>query len=67
MACDSCNCSDHPNKPCPTCLNCTQHLQLQADWDETHDDQDSELVMLNTKPHYKYNGKTGEITAVSNL
>jgi len=65
MACDSCNCDDHSNRPCEQCLNCTQHLQLQADWDEIHDDQDSELVILNTKPRYKYNGKTGEITEVS--
>ncbi len=65
MACDSCNCDDHPNKPCDQCLNCVGHVTLTADWDETHDDQDSELVVLNTKPHYKYNGKTGEITQVS--
>ena len=65
MACDSCNCDDHLNKPCDQCLNCTGHVTLTADWDETHDDQDSELVMLNTKPRYKYNGKTGEITEVS--
>ena len=65
MACDSCNCSDHLNRPCPTCLNCVGHYEHHADWDQVHVDQDSELVMLNTKPHYKYNGKTGEITQVS--
>ena len=67
MACDSCNCKDHLNQPCATCLNCTGHYEHHADWDEIHDDQDSELVILNTKPRYKYNGKTGEITAVSNI
>tara|TARA_E500000318_G_C3399646_1_gene149317 strand:- start:166 stop:345 length:180 start_codon:yes stop_codon:yes gene_type:complete len=41
------------------------HYEHDADWDQVHDDQDSELVMPNMKPRYKYNGKTGEITAVS--
>jgi len=67
MACDSCNCDDHLNKPCATCLNCVGHYEHDADWDEIHDDFDTELVILNTKPRYKYNGKTGEITEVSNI
>ena len=67
MACDSCNCSDHLNRPCAQCLNCTQHYTHHADWDEVHDDFDTEPVILNTKPHYRYNAKTGEITEVSDV
>ncbi len=67
MACDSCNCDNHPNKPCPTCLNCVGHYEHDADYDEVHVDADSELVILNTKPRYRYNAKTGEITEVSRI
>ena len=67
MACDSCNCDNHPNKPCATCLNCVGHYEHDADWDQVHDDADSEPVILNTKPHYRYNAKTGEITEVSDV
>ena len=67
MACDSCNCEDHHHKPCPTCLNCTQHYDAVADPDEIHCDSDTELTVLNTKPKYRYNAKTGEITEVSRI
>ena len=67
MACDSCNCDDHHHKPCPTCLNCTGHYTQTADYDEIHDDVDTELTVLNTKPKYRYNAKTGEITEVSRI
>ena len=65
MACDSCNCDNHPNKPCATCLNCTGHYEHHADYNEVHYDFTTTLTVLNTKPRYKYNGKTGEITQVS--
>jgi len=67
MACDSCNCDNHLNKPCPTCLNCVGHYTHDADWDEVHYDFTTTLTVLNTKPHYRYNAKTGEITEVSRI
>ena len=38
-----------------------------ADPDEIHCDSDTELTVLNTKPKYRYNAKTGEITEVSRI
>ena len=64
MSCDLCNCEDHHNRPCPTCLNCTQHFSSEADYDEVHYDFSEDTAHSTGKPHYKYNGKTGEITLV---
>ena len=62
MSCDLCNCDDHPNMPCPNCLNCIQHYTTEADYDEVHYDFSEHTAH---KPHYKYNGATGEITLVN--
>ena len=62
MSCDLCNCDDHPNMPCPNCLNCIQHYTTDADNDEVHYDFSEHTAH---KPHYKYNGATGEITLVN--
>ena len=85
MACDVCDCDDHPNTVCATCLNCIGHHTISADYDQilyeytdadgvTHDIvyeedditdvPDQETCTVKTKPHYRYNGKTGEITLV---
>ena len=81
MLCDICDCDVHPNRVCPTCVNCIgSHVQW-ADYDHIHtefvdrdgvtheivyDDEEivEEVVLTGTKPHYRYNGKTGEITLV---
>ena len=66
MACDLCNCADHPNEPCANCLNCVGHYKHVADHDEDHTDytatstehpQDSTTV--GPKPHYRYDARTG--------
>ena len=85
MTCDICDCDDHPNRVCPTCVNCIGHHTTEADYDQVHteyvdrdgvtqmidydDDVEEEVIEQCTaaprnKPHYKYNGKTGEITLV---
>ncbi len=85
MTCDICDCDDHPNQVCPTCVNCIGHHTTEADYDHVHDkyvDQDGvtqvidydddaeeevkieEAVLTRNKPHYRYNGVTGEITLV---
>jgi len=48
-------------------LNCTGHYEHHADYNEVHYDFTTTLTVLNTKPRYKYNGKTGEITEVSRI
>jgi len=71
MACDLCNCEDHLNQPCLTCLNCIGDYTLTADYDEDHtdyteqstDDQQNSTVVT-TKPRYTYNARTGEIREV---
>ena len=65
MSCDLCNCDDHPNMPCPNCLNCIQHYTTEADYDEVHYDFSEHTAHSTHKPHYKYNGATGEITLVN--
>ena len=65
MACDLCSCEDHHHRPCPRCLNCTQHYDAVADPHEVHYDFSTELVVHHTKPRYKYNAKTGEVREVS--
>ena len=79
MACDLCNCDDHPNQVCAGCLNCTQHYQQSCDYDHTHTEyvdregvthpieyaEDDTVIVPRTKPHYAYCGKTGEIREVS--
>ena len=85
MTCDICDCDDHPNQVCPTCVNCIGHHTTEADYDHVHaeyvdrdgvtqvidyDDHVEEEVIEQctaaprTKPHYRYNGATGEITQV---
>ena len=72
MACDLCNCDDHPNQPCATCLNCVGHYAEMADpWEDhtdytvesTQDQQNSTVVAQ--KPHYRYNARTGKVTEVT--
>lgn len=64
MACDLCNCEDHPNQPCATCLNCVGHYRQDSDYDQVHTatsvehNKDSESV---GKPHYVYDARTGVI------
>ena len=65
MACDLCNCPDHPNTPCAHCHNCIGHYTQTADYDEVHYDFDPKLTVHHTKPHYRYNAKTGEVREVS--
>ena len=66
MACDLCNCEDHPNQPCVNCLNCVGHHEHVSDYDEDHTDytatsteytQNSTTVAI--KPHYVYDARTG--------
>ena len=85
MTCDICDCEEHPNTVCPTCVNCIGNHTTVADYDQivlTYVDQDGvtqvmdydddaekqveigEAVLTRHKPHYRYNGKTGEITLV---
>ena len=85
MTCDICDCEEHPNTVCPTCVNCIGNHTTVADYDQivlTYVDQDGvtqqmdyvddaeqevnveEAVCTRTKPHYRYNGRTGEITLV---
>lgn len=64
MACDICNCDDHPNRPCANCSNCIGHYQQTADYDEVHYDFSDDDASVTPKPHYKYCGKTGKITRV---
>ena len=85
MTCEICDCEEHPNTVCPTCVNCIGNHTTVADYDQivlTYVDQDGvtqvidydddavkqveieEAVLTRNKPHYRYNGKTGEITLV---
>ena len=85
MTCDICDCEEHPNTVCPTCLNCIGNHTTVADYDQivlTYVDQDGVTQVMDyddgaeetvieqctvaprNKPHYRYNGKTGEITLV---
>ena len=77
MTCDICDCDDHPNRVCPTCVNCIGHHNTEADYDQVHTeyvDRDGVTCIIEyvegtedaprTKPHYRYNGRTGEITQV---
>ena len=74
MACDLCNCDDHPNQPCSDCLNCIGHYVKDCDYDPDHtddtrestDDQQNSTVVMN-KPHYRYNAKTGEVREVTDI
>ena len=74
MACDLCSCEDHPQKPCPTCLNCVGHYEHSADYDQDHTDYTEQSTesqqnstTVDTKPRYKYNAKTGEIREVTDI
>ena len=85
MTCDICDCEEHPNTVCPTCVNCIGNHTTVADYDQivlTYVDQDGVTQVMDydddaeetvieqctvaprNKPHYGYNGKTGEITLV---
>ena len=85
MTCDICDCKEHPNTVCPTCVNCIGNHTTVADYDQIvweYVDQDGvtqqmnydddaeeevkieEAVLTRNKPHYRYNGRTGEITLV---
>ena len=85
MTCDICDCEEHPNAVCPTCVNCIGNHTTVADYDQIvweYVDQDGvtqqmnydddaeeevkieEAVLTRNKPHYRYNGRTGEITLV---
>ena len=77
MTCDICDCEEHPNTVCPTCVNCIGNHTTVADYDQIvceYVDQDGVTQQMHyeqdcvhdirTKPHYKYNGRTGEITLV---
>jgi len=66
MSCDLCNCEDHPNRPCPHCLNCVGHYEQVADWDQDHTDHTEQLTeytedsgTVGTKPHYRYDASRG--------
>ena len=66
MACDLCNCDDHPRQPCATCLNCVGHCELTADWDHDHTgdtatstEYTQNSTTVGIKPHYVYDGRTG--------
>ena len=68
MACDLCNCEDHPNQPCSTCLNCVGHYVKDCDYDKTHTQQkelDWDSDTVDVKPHYVYDARTGEIQQVN--
>ena len=85
MTCDICDCEEHPNTVCPTCVNCIGNHTTVADYDQIvweYVDQDGVTQVIDyvddaeeevieqctaaprTKPHYRYNGVTGEITLV---
>ena len=85
MTCDICDCEEHANTVCPTCVNCIGNHTTVADYDQIVweyvdqdgvtqvidyvDDAEEEVIEQCTaasrhKPHYRYNGKTGEITLV---
>lgn len=74
MACDLCNCPDHPHQPCAQCLNCVGHYVKDCDYDRVHtddtqestDDQQNSTV-VRMKPHYRYNAKTGEVQEVTDI
>ena len=72
MACTLCNCEDHLNQPCATCLNCIGDYTLTADPNQDHTDyteQSTEHTQnsttVHTKPRYTYNARTGEIREVT--
>jgi len=74
MSCDLCNCDDHPNRPCPHCLNCVGHYVEVADPDQDHTDyteQSTEYTENSTtvehKPKYRYNARTGTIREVTDI
>lgn len=63
--CDVCDCEQHVNQPCVNCLNCVGYFAQSSDWDQDHSDDTCEHPEdAPTKPRYKYNVGTGEITAV---
>jgi len=68
MACDLCNCDDHPNQPCANCLNCVGHYRKDCDYHKIHTQQ-KELAensaTVDVKPHYVYDARTGEIQRVN--
>ena len=66
MSCDLCNCEDHPNQPCPNCLNCVGHYKQVADPDKDHTDHTAQLTeytedsgTVDPKPHYRYDARIG--------
>jgi hypothetical protein len=66
MACDLCNCADHPLRPCPTCLNCVGHYEETADPTQDHTDYTAtsteytqNSTTVDQKPHYVYDARTG--------
>ena len=66
MACDVCECEDHPHKPCPHCLNCIGHHTIHSDYDQDHSDETvtstesmEHSQHVGPKPHYVYNARTG--------
>ena len=36
MACAICDCDNHPNRICPTCVTCIGDHTITADYDEIH-------------------------------
>ena len=66
MACDLCNCEDHPNQPCGNCLNCVGHYQKDCDYDQIHTayteqftEHTQNSTTVDVKPHYVYDARTG--------
>jgi len=79
MACAICDCDNHPNRICPTCVTCIGDHTVTADYDEIHTeyidrngvthpieytDVVEECTVRRTKPHYVYSGRTGELRLV---
>jgi len=74
MACDLCNCDDHPRQPCATCLNCVGHYDAVADPDEDHTDytvmsteDQQNSTTVEQKPKYRYNAPTAEVREVRDM
>ena len=66
MACDLCNCDDHPHSPCATCLNCVGHYRKDSDYDQVHTDHTATSTehtqdppTVGPKPHYRYDARRG--------
>jgi len=79
MACAICDCDNHPNRICPTCVTCIGDHTVTADYDAVHTeyvdtdgvthpiaytDDVEECSVMRTKPHYVYSGRTGELRLV---